>query len=98
MRQLAQARCNAWEVRRVLACRDLALCRSVSSSMQRWCLALRLPVQGGITSTAVQRARQELLLRVHPDKNAAQDAALAAEAFAFLQQAVKGLLTHSTGS
>lgn len=82
----------------MLACRDLALCRSVSSSMQRWCLALRLPVQGGITSTAVQRARQELLLRVHPDKNAAQDAALAAEAFAFLQQAVKGLLTHSTGS
>ena len=49
--------------------------------------------QGSMTTAAlVQRARQELLLKVHPDKCHPRDARLAAAAFAFLQEAAEGLL------
>lgn len=81
---------NAWEVRRLLAARD---CKGIRGQSERWLAALRLP--GGpvmISADAVQRARAELVVRVHPDKCAPCDARLAAEAFAFLQQACSGLL------
>ena len=82
---------NAWEVRRLLAARD---CKGIRGQTERWLAALRLPHQGPLMTSAdaVQRARAELVVRVHPDKCAPGDAKLAAEAFAFLQQACTGLL------
>lgn len=90
----ALTKCNAWEIRRLVACSTVLADPGFSSTAHAkafaYPAALRIPV--GVRSDSapgqatMQATYKELRIRVHPDKNPG-DHATATAAFQFLQQA-----------